>query len=197
MKYLRRIYDWVLHWASTPYATPALFILAFTESSFFPIPPDVLLMALCLGAPKRAYWYALVCSVGSVLGGLFGYLIGHQFWNFVGPFFLRYIFSDDIFLKVQEIYRQYDFWAIFVSGFTPIPYKVFTIAAGVFGLNIFTFTIASICGRSLRFFLVAGILYLYGPKVKTFLDRYFALFTIAFTILLIGGFILLKWAIRH
>jgi len=197
MKSIRRLYDWVLHWSDTPYAVPALIILSFAESSFFPIPPDVLLVGLALGKPKRAFQFALICTIGSVTGGLFGYLIGFHFWNFTGPFFLKYIFSESLFIKVQELYTQYDFTAIFVSGFTPIPYKVFTIAAGVFKINVMTFFLASICGRALRFFLVAAFIFFLGNRVKQFMDKYFNIVTIAFTILLIGGFIFVKWIAEH
>lgn len=197
MKIIRQLYDWVLHWAHTPYAVPVLFGLAFVESSVFPIPPDVLLVALCLGRPRQSFYFATVCTVGSVLGGLFGYLIGHQFWHLTSTFFFNYIFSENLFLQVQSIYNKYDFLAIFVSGFTPIPYKVFTIAAGVFNINLFTFTIASICGRSGRFFLVALLIFLFGKKVKDFIDKYFGLLTVAFTVLFLGGFILVKYFISH
>jgi len=152
MKIIRSLYKWVLHWANTPRGLVALFFLAFAESSFFPIPPDVLLIALCLGRPKRALFYALICTSASVLGGMFGYLIGHEFWHLSNDFFLRHIFSEATFFRVQELYQQNAFLSIFVSGFTPIPYKVFTITAGVFDIPFGTFTFASTLGRGLRFF---------------------------------------------
>lgn len=127
---LRRLYNWVLHWAETPYAVPALAILAFTESSFFPIPPDVLLIALTLSVPSNGVWYATVCSVASVLGGMAGYAIGWGFWEIVKGFFLTYVFSEALFNQVGEYYADNAFLYIFTAAFTPIPYKVFTVAAG-------------------------------------------------------------------
>ena len=158
----------------------------------FPIPPDVLLIALCLGAPLLSFRFAAVCTAGSVLGGLFGYFIGSSFWHAAGPFFFKYVFSPEAFARVQSLYNEYDFVSVFVSGFTPIPYKVFTIAAGVFGLNLVTFTLASLCGRAARFFLVALLIFKFGPPIKVLIDKYFELITVVFTVCLIGGFVLLK-----
>jgi len=196
MKYIRKLYDWVLAWAYTPYGTMALFVLAFTESSIFPIPPDVLLLALCLGNPKRSFLFALICSVSSVIGGLFGYLIGHYFWYAVGDFFLKYVFSIEFFTRVQQLYDHNAFLAVFISGFTPIPYKVFTIAAGVFDINLLVFASASILGRSLRFFIVATLIYKLGAPVKNIIEKYFGLFTILFGILLIAGFVVVKFLLH-
>jgi membrane protein YqaA with SNARE-associated domain len=191
-KWIRALYDWVLHWADTPYGTPALGILAFAESSFFPVPPDVLLIALALGKPRRSFWFALVCAVCSVLGGMLGYLIGNALWEAVSQFFFTYVFSEDVFSKVRSIYNDWAFWAVFTAGFTPIPYKVFTIAAGVMTINFPMFVLASAVSRSARFFLVAGMIYFFGPPIKTFIDKYFNMLVVVFTVLLIGGFILIK-----
>ncbi len=139
---LRRLYDWVLHWAETPYGTWALFLLAFCESSFFPIPPDILLIALAVAAPKKSIRYALVCSVGSVLGGCFGYLIGWRFMETIGNKIILFYDFGDKFNYIKNLYQSYDAWAVGVAGFTPIPYKVFTISAGAFGIN---FPVFSIC----------------------------------------------------
>ena len=140
MKLFRRLYDWVMHWADTPYGTPALGVLAFAESSFFPVPPDPLLMAFSLSKPKRALFYAAVCSVCSVVGGLLGYFIGYGLWNVVGDFFFNYLgpmgFTPENFAAVQSKYEANAFLAIFAAGFTPIPYKVFTVAAGVFSISL-------------------------------------------------------------
>ncbi len=195
MKIIRRLYDWVLHWAVTPYGTLALFCLAFAESSFFPIPPDVLLLALCIATPRLSFRYALLTSIGSVLGGMLGYGIGHGLWGAVSDYFFRYVpgFTEAVFAKVQILFATYDFWTVFTAGFTPIPYKVITIGAGVFEINFIVFVFASIIGRSLRFFLVAGLIYRYGPAVRDFIEKYFNLLTLIFMILLIGGFLVIKY----
>ena len=189
----RRLYEWTLHWAETPYAVPALALLAFAESSFFPIPPDVLLIVLALGLPRRSFWYAAVCSACSVLGGLLGYVIGYYLWQGVDDFFLTYVFSESTFLKVAKLYGDNAFWAVFTAGFTPIPYKVFTIAGGVFRIDVPTFLLASVLSRSARFFAVASLFFFFGPPIKRFIDRYFNLLAIAFTVLLIGGFVVIRY----
>lgn len=188
----RRLYDWTLHWAHTPYGFVALFALAFCESSFFPIPPDVLLMALAFSLPKKSFKYAAICSVGSVLGGCFGYFIGYQFFEHLGLPILNLYGVTDKFNFVKEKYNANAFAAVAIAGFTPIPYKVFTIAAGVCKINIWTFIIASAVSRSGRFFIVAGLVYLFGPKIKSFIDKYFNIISIAFIVLLVGSFILIK-----
>jgi membrane protein YqaA with SNARE-associated domain len=189
---LRKIYDWVLHWADTPYGTWALFLLAFSESSFFPIAPDVLLIALAVAKPKRAFFYALICSIGSVLGGCLGYLIGWQFMASLGGKIVQWYGLLDKMEQIELLYNQYDAWAVGIAGFTPIPYKVFTIAAGVFKINFFVFIIASLVSRSARFFIVGGLIYLFGPKIQIFIDRYFNTLAVVFTILLVVGFVLIK-----
>jgi membrane protein YqaA with SNARE-associated domain len=195
MRFVRKLYDWVLHWAETPYGGPALFLLAFVESSVFPIPPDVLLIALCISLPSRALRFALLASVGSVLGGMLGYAIGWGAWPLVNSFFFDYIpgFTPEVFAKVQSLFAEYDFWVVFTAGFTPIPYKVITIGSGVFKINLIVFFIASLVSRSLRFFLVAWMLKRFGPSMREFIDRYFNLLSIIFVILLVGGFVLLKY----
>lgn len=190
---LRRLYDWVLHWAATPYGTWALFLLAFSESSFFPIPPDVLLIALAVAIPKKSFKYALLCSVGSVVGGCFGYLIGWQFMASVGEKIIAFYGLDAKVEHIARLYMTYDAWAIGIAGFTPIPYKVFTISAGAFKINFSVFIFASLVSRSARFFLVGGLIYIFGPQIKAFIDRYFDLLAIAFTVLLIAGFVVFKY----
>jgi membrane protein YqaA with SNARE-associated domain len=192
---IRRFYDWVLHWSDTPHGLAALFLIAFAEASFFPIPPDVLLLALCLGAPRKAFRFALWCSVASVLGGMVGYGIG-----FAAEPLGRWLVIDllgygDAWEKVAELYGENAFLAILTAAFTPIPFKVFTIAAGVFHdqVGFWTLVTASAVGRSGRFLLVAGAIYVFGPPIKRLLDRYLEWFTIGFTILLIGGFVLIKY----
>ena len=193
---LRKLYDWVLHWAETPYGTWALFLLAFCESSFFPIPPDILLIALAIALPRKALTYAWVCSVGSVLGGCFGYLIGWQFMHVIGERIISFYSLADKFDTIEQLYRTYDAWAIGIAGFTPIPYKVFTISAGAFQINFAVFVLASLVSRSARFFLVGGMIYLFGPKIQPFIERYFNILAIVFTVLLIGSFFLVKYLFR-
>lgn len=204
MKLLRKLYDWVLHWAETPYGPIALFILAFAESSFFPIPPDALLIALVLGATTKAFKFALNCTIASVLGALLGYTIGHFLWwtpsnefTSIAMFFFNNIpgFTEKLFFDVQKMYDQYNFWIVFTAGFTPIPYKVITISAGAFNIDIPMFVIASIISRGARFFLVAFLIWKFGPQIRNFIDKYFNWLAIAFTVLLIGGFVAIKYAI--
>jgi membrane protein YqaA with SNARE-associated domain len=190
---LHNLYDWVLHWAETPYGVPALFVLAFAESSFFPLPPDILLIALAISIPTRAFRYALVCTLGSVIGGTFGYLIGWQFYEVAGEPIVHFYHGEELFADIQQKYLEYGFWFVFTAGFTPIPYKIFTIASGVFTFNFWKFIIASSISRSARFFLVAALIWLFGPKIKPFIDKYFNVVVILFTILLIGGFMVIKW----
>jgi membrane protein YqaA with SNARE-associated domain len=190
---LRRLYDWVLHWADTPYGIWALFLLAFCESSFFPIPPDILLIALAVARPKKSFQYALVCSVGSVIGGCFGYLIGQQFMASIGEHIVNFYGLGAKVEYIQALYMKYDAWAVGIAGFTPIPYKVFTISAGAFHINFSVFILASLISRSARFFLVGGLIYVFGPGIQKFIDKYFNLLAITFTVLLILGFVLVKY----
>lgn len=190
---IRRLYDWVLHWAQTPYSTWALFSLSFAEASFFPVPPDVLLIALAVARPSKAFKYALVCSVGSLLGGCLGYAIGYGFMSGVGQKIVDlYGFADKV-AYIEALYQKYDAWAVGIAGFTPIPYKVFTIAAGMFKIDFGVFALASLVSRSARFFLVGGLIYIFGPAIQSFIDRYFNLLAVVFTVLLVLGFVLIKY----
>lgn len=188
----RRMYEWVLSFAHSRYSGGALFVLAFAESSFFPVPPDVLQVALTLERRARAFYYAAISAAGSVLGGLAGYAIGWGAWAAVDDLFFRYIISPEAFAKVEGLYQEYDFWAVFIAAFTPIPYKVFTIAGGVFHISLPMFVLGSLVGRSARFFLVALLLYAFGPPMKRFVERYFDLLSIVFVVVLVGGFALYK-----
>lgn len=188
---LRKLYDWVLHWAETPYGSWALFLLAFAESSFFPVPPDVLLIALAVSIPSKAFRYALICSVGSVLGGIFGYVIGYQFMEIIGFGILNFYGLTEKYESVAEFYNRYNAWAVGIAGFTPIPYKVFTISAGAFKINFPVFLLASVVSRSARFFIVGGLIYIFGAQIRSFIDRYFNILAVIFALLLIGGFILI------
>lgn len=189
---VRRTYDWVLSWADSRYGAVALFLIAFAESSFFPIPPDVLLMALALGARKKSMTFALICSIASVLGGLAGYAIGAFAFDTIGKPIIDFYGAGDKYDSIGKLYEEHGFWIVFLAGFTPIPYKVITIAGGVFQISLLPFTVASIIGRSARFFLVAGLIYAFGEPVKAFIDKWFNLLTVVFSVLLIGGFVLLK-----
>lgn len=193
----RRMYDWVLHWAATPYALTALAVLAFAESSFFPIPPDVLLIAICLGARKQSWKFALVCSIASVLGGIAGYGIGALAWSQVDHLFFAYIpgFSAEKFEHVKALYLDWGVLIVFTAGFSPIPYKLFTITSGVMDLSLLPFIAASVVGRSARFFLVAGLIFKFGEPVKKIIDKYFNWLALAFSVLLIGGFAVIKWVL--
>jgi len=188
----RRLYDWTLHWAHTPYGSIALFTLAFCESSFFPIPPDVLLMALAFSIAKKSYKYAAICSAGSILGGAFGYFIGYQLFDLVGIPILNTLGLMEEFAYVKEKYNINAFSAVAIAGFTPIPYKVFTITAGVCKVNLWTFLFASALSRSGRFFIVAGLIYFFGPKIKVFIEKYFNIISIAFVVLIIAGLFVIK-----
>lgn len=195
MKLLRRLYDWVLSWAHHPAGTWALAGISFAESSFFPIPPDVLQIALGLSRPKRSFWYAFVSSVSSVAGGIFGYFIGYFLYETVGRTIIHFYHLEATFALVGSYYQAQAFWWIFVAAFTPIPYKVFTIAAGVYHgfVPLSVLVMASAIGRPARFFLVGSLIYFFGPKIKNFIDRYFNWLTVAFAVLLVGGFLLVKY----
>lgn len=190
---IRMIYDWVLGWADRPGGVWALAGISFAESSFFPIPPDILLIPLCLAAPRRAFWYAGLCTAASVFGGMFGYLIGLLFFDSVGVWIIDLYGLEDFFAQVGSWYAAYAAWIVGAAGFTPIPYKVFTIAAGFFRVNFPVFVLASVAGRGGRFFLVAALLRLFGDSMKDFIDRYFNYLTVALAVAFVGGFLVLKF----
>jgi membrane protein YqaA with SNARE-associated domain len=193
----RRLYDWVIHFAETRHGATALFVLSFAESSFFPVPPDVLLAPLALGAPRKWLRFALACSLASVLGGMLGYGIGAFLWSAIGPWAYAHLgaigLTEANFDKFQSWYDRYDFWIVFTCGFTPLPYKVCTISAGVARINFVGFLIASAVSRSARFFLIAGLMGWKGDRVRPLIEKYFNWFSLAFVIMLIGGFLVLKW----
>ncbi|MBS3733428.1 MAG: DedA family protein [Phycisphaerae bacterium] len=202
----RRLYDWTLAWAYRPSAAVALFVLSFAESSFFPVPPDVLLMPLVLGNRRKWFRYALTCSLASVLGAVAGFMIGWLAWGAgVDRLFFDYVpgFTSHVHEVVSSRYDQYNFWIVFTAGFTPIPFKVITITAGVFGTSgavesppVFfaVFLVAATVSRSARFFLVAGLMRLFGPRITPFIERYFGWLTLLFVALLVGGFVVIKYA---
>ena len=194
MHWVHRLYHWVLKWADTPYAVPAIFLLSFAESSFFPVPPDVLLIAMAVGRPKRALYFAAVCTLGSVLGGMLGYAIGLGLWSSVDQIFYAYVpgFSPEAFARVQELYQEWGITIVFTAGFSPIPYKIFTIASGVLSMSFLPFILASLISRGARFFLVAGLIYRFGSTIQKFIDRYFNALALIFCILFVAGILAAK-----
>ena len=181
--------DWVIGWSQSPAGATALFVIAFAESSFFPTPPDILLITMAILHPELAFTLALICAAGSVLGGMFGYLIG---WVGGRPL-LHKLFSEEKIQVVKNAFEKYEVWAIAVAGFTPIPYKIFTLSAGTFEIPFRPFALVSAVSRSARFFLVAGAIYFWGDSVKHLIEKYFNWFSLVFMILLIGGFVLVKY----
>lgn len=195
-QYLRRANNYVESFADKKYALWALFAIAFAESSFFPIPPDVLLIAIALMLPSRAFVSALACTLGSLLGGMFGYLIGYSFMETIGMKIINFYNANEIWQKVVQTYNgEVGFWFLAGAAFTPIPYKISTIAAGATQMSFIPFIIISAIGRSLRFFLVGGLIYFLGPPVKVFIDKYFDKLAFLFLLLLIGGFFAIKFII--
>ena len=197
---IRRLYDWVLSWSSSRWGWLALLFIALFEASWFPLPPDVLLIALCLGATKRSFRFATLCLVGSVLGAAIGYGIGHFLWitpdgdpTALASLFYEYVFSIEKFQNVGSLYDRFNFWIIFTAGFTPLPFKLFTIAGGMFDINFVMFIIASIIARGMRFFLIAGLIWKFGAPIKVFIDKYFNLLASLFAVLLIGFTALAFW----
>ena len=188
----RRMYDWVLHFAHHKHSTTALFGLSFAESSFFPIPPDVLLGPLCLGNRRKSMWFATVTTVASILGAYLGYLIGFAFiWV---ALLIPGITQD----KVDWLAGEFDVrgqWYVFVAALTPIPFKLLTITAGFAKMNLLVFTLACLIGRSMRFYGVAGVFWLIGPKALPFIDKYFNWLALAFVAMLVGGFVVVKYVI--
>jgi membrane protein YqaA with SNARE-associated domain len=204
---LKRLYNWVLHWAETPYGVPALFFISFAESSFFPIPPDVLLIALGLAIPRKSYKFALVCSVGGICGAVLGYIIGYACWGAIGqPILAFYQVAPETMKGVTDTFRYNQFLGVWLSGFTPIPYKVFTIISGAFGQEVsketgagmfsgvfWTMMFASACGRPLRFFFVGALMHRFGKPIGAFIHKYFNLITLIFGIGIVGGFLAIKY----
>ena len=199
---MKSLYHWVLSWAESPYGTRFMAIISFAESSFFPIPADPLLIALALGKIRKALYFALVCTVASVLGGVFGYLIGYFLWwsspnefSSIANFFFNNVpgFSIEVFRNVQQQYESYNFLVIFLAAFTPIPYKVFSISAGAFFVNLPIFVIASTLGRGLRYFALAFLIKIFGKPIKELLDKYFNLFIILLTRLFIFSYFLVVY----
>jgi membrane protein YqaA with SNARE-associated domain len=189
---IRQIYDKSLLWVQSPSGVWALFVIALAESSFFPIPPDIFLIILCIAIPKKSFRYAAICAVGSVIGGAIGYGLGMGFMDTIGVKIIAWYGLQDKYEVVQNLYQQHDALALAAAGFTPLPYKLFTITAGAFKINFVTFVLVSLLSRSARFFLVAALIYKFGAPVRQFIERYFNLLSILFFILLVGGFLVVK-----
>jgi membrane protein YqaA with SNARE-associated domain len=181
---LNGLLHWVEEFAATPYGGWALFVLAFAESSVFPIPPDILLIALCLGDPESSFWFAAICSLGSVLGGMAGYALGY----FGGRPLLYKMFPTESIEWVESYYDRYNAWATGIAGLTPLPYKLVTISGGVFAIQFKIFVLASAISRSARFFAVAAVVYVFGDAAKVFIEKNLNWLSIAFVILLVLGF---------
>ncbi len=192
---LKRLYNWVLSWAESKYGAYALAILAFIESSFFPIPPDVLQIALSISKPKRSFWYAFIALCFSALGGILGYFIGLFLFESVGRVIIQSLGYEQQFVLVGEMFKENAFLTIFAAALTPIPYKVFTIAAGVWQVGLFPLITASILGRGLRFFLIAALTYFFGERVKVFIDKYFNWLSMGLFILIVIGYLGIKYLI--
>ena len=197
---IKRLYDWVLSWSSSRWGWLALFVIALCEASWFPLPPDILLIALCLGATKKSFRFAGITLLGSIIGAMLGYAIGHFLWitpsgepTAIATFFFNHVFSVEGFNSVGALFDKYNFWIVFTAGFTPLPYKLFTIAGGLFDINFVMFIIASIVSRGMRFFLIAWLIWRFGAPIKAFIDKYFNLLATLFTVLLVGCAVLAVW----
>jgi membrane protein YqaA with SNARE-associated domain len=192
---LRRLYDWVIRLAESPYAIPAMGVVSFAESSFFPIPPDVMLIPLVLANRTKAFRIALVCTVCSVLGGLLGYAIGFYFFETIGAWVVKTYGLQSGLDSFRAGFAHYGIWIILIKGLTPIPYKLVTIASGAAHFDLFTFVWASIVTRGIRFFAVAALLWKYGEPIRAFIEERLTLVTWAFLIALIGGFVAFRYLI--
>ena len=193
MNFLKRTYNWTLEKAQHKNAKWYLSLISFAESSFFPIPPDILLIPMALASKAKALFYAFICTLFSVLGGILGYAIGYFFFNSVGIYIVELYHLENSFNIFEDYYKEFGILIVLGAGITPFPYKFITIASGVFGLNIFLFIIVSIIGRGLRFYLIAILLYFFGEKIKLIIDKYFNFLTIVFFILLVGSVFIIRF----
>ena len=193
MNFLKRTYNWTLEKAQHKNAKWYLSLISFAESSFFPIPPDILLVPMALASKVNALFYAFICTLFSVLGGILGYAIGYFFFNSVGIYIVEFYHLENSFSVFEDYYREFGILIVLGAGITPFPYKFITIASGVFGLNIFLFIIVSFIGRGLRFYLIAILLYFFGEKIKLIIDKYFNILTIVFFILLVGSVFIIRF----
>jgi membrane protein YqaA with SNARE-associated domain len=192
VRWLRALYDWAMAQAEQPYALWMLALIAFVESSIFPIPPDVLLLPMVLAARRRAWLIATVATVASVAGGMLGYAIGALLFETVGRPILELYGYLERFTEFRAAYNDWGAWIVFGAGLTPFPYKVITIASGVTGLDLVTFTVASVLSRGLRFFAEAALLWWFGQPIRRFIETNLGWLTGLFFVLLLGGFLVLK-----
>jgi membrane protein YqaA with SNARE-associated domain len=192
---MRRIYDWMMRMAADKRAPWALALVSFIESSFFPIPPDVMLIPMVLSRREKAWWYATIATVASVFGGLLGYAIGYYFYDAVGLPILRFYGREHALDTFIEFVHTYGVPAVIIKGMTPIPFKVVTIAAGVAKMDLAAFIGASIVARSMRFYLVAALLYFFGDPIREFIERRLTLVTTMFVLLLVGGFVAIRYLV--
>ena len=190
---IRRLYDWTMGLAGHRHAVWALAAISFAESSFFPIPPDILLIPMVLAAREKAWFYAAVCTAASVAGALLGYMIGAFLYDGLAQPILDFYGYADRFAAFQAAYQEWGAWIVGGAGFTPFPYKVITIASGAVDLNLTVFVIASLLSRGARFFIVAGLLWSFGPPIRRLIENNLPLLTILFFVLLLGGFVALKY----
>jgi len=190
---LSSLYLWTMRQAARPNADRVLALVAFLESSLFPIPPDVMLVPMCLARREAAWRYALICTVASVLGGLLGYAIGYFLIETLGEWIIRAYGYGARLDAFQQAYQEWGVWIILVKGFTPIPYKLVTIASGAAHFSLAIFTLASIATRGARFFLIAGLLWRFGQPIQSFIERRLVLLTWIFLIGLIGGFVVVRY----
>lgn len=191
-KLIHKTYDLMLKWSASPNAMWLLFLVAFAESSFFPIPPDIMLIPMILATPKKAWKIASIATAASLIGGYFGYAIGVFAFDMIAEPILEFYHAMDKFHTFESYYHQYGAWIVFGAGITPFPYKIITIASGVVHLDLIVFTIASILARGLRFFVVAWLLKKYGEPMKYFIDKHLGKLSVLFLILLIAGFAAVK-----
>lgn len=190
---IRKLYFWTLHWASTRHAVPALVCLSFAESSFFPVPPDVLLIAIVFSTPRRWMRYALWCTLASVAGGMLGYYFGWALWDSVGRRIVEFYDGREVMAQIRRWYDELGFLGVLVAAITPIPYKVFTIASGWFKFDFGLFVLASALGRSIRFFLVAGLVGRFGERIRPFLEKRLEWALLALGLVAVLGFLAIKW----
>lgn len=190
---LRPLYNYTMRLAGQRQAMPALAAVSFVESSVFPIPPDVMLIPMVLANRQRAWLIALVCTLASVAGGLAGYAIGYFLWETLGQPIIELYGRLDQFQDFQGMYNEAGAWIVFFAGVTPFPYKVITIASGVTQLDLLVFTIASVAARGLRFFVVAALLWYFGPPIRAFIEKRLGVLFVLFCVLLVGGFVAVRY----
>jgi membrane protein YqaA with SNARE-associated domain len=193
MTMIRRLYDWTLGLAGHRRAPWALAAVSFVESSVFPIPPDVLLIPMVMAERRRAWFFAALCTIASVAGGFAGYFIGYGLFEALGRPILDFYGALAKFEEFSALYNEWGAWIVLMGGLTPFPYKVITIASGATGLDLAVFTVASAVARGGRFFLVAGLIWYFGPPIQRWLERNLGLATTIFFVCLIGGFLAIKF----